>query len=1008
MVLRHSDLINKLTSEPEENLDATLHFKDGGSYYTYNNTNYMKKNGKWYKSVNNTYVPLTKGNVEKRSEVLNKHAKPVAVNKNIGFNFANPGHPYGTFKATNLEDKIDQLLGSPMQKAWNISSNNLDPGEDPLDNVRHSMAGYYTARSLGSLPGVPAANALGLAHEMGTLFKDPREWKYKLQEAGEDMFNNFVGTLLSPLPEKQAYSVVRTLSDNNLLPDGLALPHGVNAYVKQNGGFLAPNIPTHYNFEGTPIYRDTTSLPFKDGGKREKRKNNTSSDNEHWKNVITGKELQGIRARNLEDFELKKYIDTLPNILYSQNDFNKHISTDEAIKRAHTAGNREEEDYLRSLKEQGIEKIQSFGEVTVSANKDVEKNRLKLLDEWRILNNTIKKYHKEKGLPDWQGAYAGTDMKKLQANIKDLRQRYEQEKDYYKEVSKTLDLLKKEMPEKYGDVKLKNFLTADTYTDINRDLTSIDKKYALGKGENVTAKELDKALGIKLNSAKSFREGIGRQFDPLGYTMSKEDWQQWKNQHPLGDHNLFYDAQGFSEDTNKLIMGLLAGAAGGAAVQGQVGSNMLKGLNWIGEAGVGPVTVNNILSGLSAYHLGHSVPEFVKNPTLRNLGSMSIDVLGASPVGLGVYKNIPKIQDTSKALRMWGRDKFNPAINRKINFWDAFKYDDYINIGDPSKLAGYREALITRPQATTGRWYSLLSKDPTKAEETLKYLLPASELGQGRHGVDVVSDVNRYLARRGQLSAEGQATGQLSRVGTGAIEKELSLIHPNYQSYSKRKFNAAIEELITKRKKLEDIPITNRTEQQILELNRLDKAIKESSLLEGKMRSIPRSNEIEELLPGFQKKHNLTDSQINLVRDFSKEHSSYFTHPEYTANTPTASALRKAMRDPTFVSESEYLRGIPKDLVEITPSNWSSVKNIITNPSKQGTREFILEHPELAASYKYLNVANELRPFVKAIHEAEIVKATTDVLEEPEQTKHSSGGHLNFKKNKIYKTSELY
>ena len=32
------------------------------------------------------------------------------------------------------------------------------------------------------------------------------------------------------------------------------------------GGSLAPNIPTYYNFKGTPIYRDTTALPFANGG----------------------------------------------------------------------------------------------------------------------------------------------------------------------------------------------------------------------------------------------------------------------------------------------------------------------------------------------------------------------------------------------------------------------------------------------------------------------------------------------------------------------------------------------------------------------------------------------------------------------------------------------------------------------------------------------------------------------------------------------------------------------
>lgn len=34
----------------------------------------------------------------------------------------------------------------------------------------------------------------------------------------------------------------------------------------KQGGSLAKNIPTYYNYSGTPIYRDTTALPFPDGG----------------------------------------------------------------------------------------------------------------------------------------------------------------------------------------------------------------------------------------------------------------------------------------------------------------------------------------------------------------------------------------------------------------------------------------------------------------------------------------------------------------------------------------------------------------------------------------------------------------------------------------------------------------------------------------------------------------------------------------------------------------------
>ena len=46
--------------------------------------------------------------------------------------------------------------------------------------------------------------------------------------------------------------------------DGYAL--GGTIRTMANGGSLAPNIPTYYQSQGTPIYRDTTALPFAEGG----------------------------------------------------------------------------------------------------------------------------------------------------------------------------------------------------------------------------------------------------------------------------------------------------------------------------------------------------------------------------------------------------------------------------------------------------------------------------------------------------------------------------------------------------------------------------------------------------------------------------------------------------------------------------------------------------------------------------------------------------------------------
>lgn len=138
-------------------------------------------------------------------------------------------------KNDTLEQKVDYYLGRPQDKAWETMMVNGD-----RDNIRHSMAGYYTGNKLlpfGPL-GFIGANALGAGHELQTLYEDPRPWPVKLRESGEDVFNNFVGTLLAPLPEDAAISTVKFLSNNNLLPDGIDDPTGANAYVrrKKEGG----------------------------------------------------------------------------------------------------------------------------------------------------------------------------------------------------------------------------------------------------------------------------------------------------------------------------------------------------------------------------------------------------------------------------------------------------------------------------------------------------------------------------------------------------------------------------------------------------------------------------------------------------------------------------------------------------------------------------------------------------------------------------------------------------
>jgi hypothetical protein len=52
--------------------------QEGGDYYTFQGTNYMKQDGKWFKDINGTYMPLTKGDVAKRSAVLDAQARKLS------------------------------------------------------------------------------------------------------------------------------------------------------------------------------------------------------------------------------------------------------------------------------------------------------------------------------------------------------------------------------------------------------------------------------------------------------------------------------------------------------------------------------------------------------------------------------------------------------------------------------------------------------------------------------------------------------------------------------------------------------------------------------------------------------------------------------------------------------------------------------------------------------------------------------------------------------------------
>jgi hypothetical protein len=84
----------------------------------------------------------------------------------------------------------------------------------------------------GNIPLVSGAlgafgtNLLGIGHELSMLnFDDP----YNLRESGEDIINNFVGSVAGSIPfvsDKKKREVIQYLSDKGILPDGTTAARG--------------------------------------------------------------------------------------------------------------------------------------------------------------------------------------------------------------------------------------------------------------------------------------------------------------------------------------------------------------------------------------------------------------------------------------------------------------------------------------------------------------------------------------------------------------------------------------------------------------------------------------------------------------------------------------------------------------------------------------------------------------------------------------------------------------
>jgi len=229
--------------------------------------------GDGYSNVGRNYSPAWGGQFQGGGSVYPVNYVPQAQNGK---------------RKKNIQDKVEDWLGHPMQKAEQAADEYTDPGEDQTDNIRHPMAGRFTSEAIQNkfpswmqYTGIPQAagflggSVAGLGHELidpnrGTV-KHPYSIWDTIKEGSEDQLNNMVGAAIGSTPfisKKQKSEAIKYLSDNNLIPDGYRDKD--NMYKKHAMG---GSIPGAVGFS----YARTQGIPSKADGRNKVFKTDASA-----------------------------------------------------------------------------------------------------------------------------------------------------------------------------------------------------------------------------------------------------------------------------------------------------------------------------------------------------------------------------------------------------------------------------------------------------------------------------------------------------------------------------------------------------------------------------------------------------------------------------------------------------------------------------------------------------------------------------------------------------------
>jgi hypothetical protein len=172
--------------------------------------------------------------------------------------------PKGLKDLRNLEWNINEKLGFPFERAHTAAAAATQDAGEEADNFRHPLAGRYVAEGIadatGNIPyispalGFIGANLLGAGHEFMTLvnpgYKDVRSLLTRLSEAGEDVYNNYIGAKVgaSDMTPEEKTNYLLYLSYNNKLPDGVVIEKDPKAKGPNNNVYFkkGPKDPGKY------------------------------------------------------------------------------------------------------------------------------------------------------------------------------------------------------------------------------------------------------------------------------------------------------------------------------------------------------------------------------------------------------------------------------------------------------------------------------------------------------------------------------------------------------------------------------------------------------------------------------------------------------------------------------------------------------------------------------------------------------------------------------------------